>query len=277
MGKVIFLDIDGTLVTYENKIPETAVTAIRKARTAGNRVYLCTGRSEAEVYDELWDIGVDGLIGANGSYVKDGDEVVLWNHLSGDDCRHIVDWLHARGLEFYLEANSGLYGSEKFETAAEPSIKAYVGRKGKDNRHTKVRDAFPDMIFGADLFRDDVNKISFLLKSYQDYLDAEKEFQGFKVGTWGGAGETALFGDVGVKDMDKGVSVDALLRHIGADLKDTYAFGDAKVDIPMLEKCAVGIAMGNGGPEIKAAADYVTDDVEKDGLYHAFEHFGLMG
>ena len=98
--------------------------------------------------------GVDGLIGANGSYVKDGDEVILWNHLSAEDCRHIVDWLHKRGLEFYLEANSGLYGSEKFETAAEPSIKEYVGRKGRDSSHTTVRDVFPEMIFGAELYRD---------------------------------------------------------------------------------------------------------------------------
>ena len=44
----------------------------------------------------------------------------------------------------------------------------------------------------------------------------------------------------------------------------------------MLEYCHVGIAMGSGGEEIKAMADYVTDDVDKDGLYKAFVHFGLI-
>lgn len=34
--------------------------------------------------------------------------------------------------------------------------------------------------------------------------------------------------------------------------------------------------MGNGGPEIREMADYVTDSVENDGLYHAFVKFGLM-
>ena len=31
MRKIIFLDVDGTLVTYENRIPASAVTAIREA------------------------------------------------------------------------------------------------------------------------------------------------------------------------------------------------------------------------------------------------------
>lgn len=44
----------------------------------------------------------------------------------------------------------------------------------------------------------------------------------------------------------------------------------------MLEYCAFGVAMGNGGPEIRAMADDVTDTVENDGLYRAFEKLGLL-
>ncbi len=58
--------------------------------------------------------------------------------------------------------------------------------------------------------------------------------------------------------------------------EDTIAFGDAKIDIPMLDYCAIGVAMGNGGAEILAMADMVTDDVEHDGLYNAFEKLGLL-
>ena len=63
---------------------------------------------------------------------------------------------------------------------------------------------------------------------------------------------------------------------MGAKREDTAAFGDAKIDIPMLEYCAVGVAMGSGGREIKKIADYVTDDVDKGGLYKGFEHLGLI-
>ena len=40
MGKIIFLDVDGTLVDYENRLPDSAVTAVRRARENGHRVYI---------------------------------------------------------------------------------------------------------------------------------------------------------------------------------------------------------------------------------------------
>ena len=69
MSKLIFLDVDGTLVDYHNRIPESAIKAIRQAREKGNLVYVCTGRSKAEMQPELWEIGLDRMIGGNGSYV----------------------------------------------------------------------------------------------------------------------------------------------------------------------------------------------------------------
>ena len=63
MGKIIFLDVDGTLVDYENQLPDSAVAAVRRARENGHRVYICTGRSRAEIYPELWEIGLDGICG----------------------------------------------------------------------------------------------------------------------------------------------------------------------------------------------------------------------
>ncbi len=274
--KIIFIDVDGTLLNYENKLPASAREAIRQARKRGHRVYICTGRSEAEVYPEIWEIGLDGMIGGNGAYVKDGDTVVMHQMYTPEQCRHVVDWLHEHGLEFYLECNSGLYASEHFEERGNPTIKEYVARKGRDASDATVRTIFPDMIYGADLYRDDVNKISFILNSYQDHLDSIREFPDLKPGTWGGKGEIALFGDLGVKDIDKGHAIDVLLDYLGASIEDTFAFGDAKVDIPMLEKCAVGVAVGSGGEEIKAMADYVTDAVDDDGLYNAFKHFNLI-
>lgn len=275
MEKVIFIDVDGTLVDYENHLPESAVEAIRKARKNGHRVYICTGRSKAEVYQNIWDIGLDGMIGGNGSYVEDDGKVLMHQLITADQCRRIVDWLHERKLEFYLESNSGLYASEKFETAALPSIQEYSKRKGRKADIT-VRDVFPDMIFGADLYRDDLNKVSYLLNSYQDFLDTKEQFPDLQNGTWGGAKETALFGDLGVKDITKAHAIDVLLAHLRKKKEDTIAFGDAKIDIPMLEYCATGVAMGNGGEEIRAMADYITDDVDEDGLWNAFQHLGLI-
>ena len=77
MGKILFIDVDGTLVDCQTNLHESAVTAIRRARARGHRVYICTGRSKAEVYSNIWDIGLDGMIGGNGSYVEDHGTVVM--------------------------------------------------------------------------------------------------------------------------------------------------------------------------------------------------------
>ena len=76
-------------------------------------------------------------------------------------------------------------------------------------------------------------------------IELVKRFPNLQNGTWSGAGELAIF-------------------------------GDAKVDIPMFECCALSVCMGSGGEEAKAAADYVTADVDDDGLYKAFVHLGLI-
>ena len=276
-NKIIFIDVDGTLVDYENNLPESAVEAIRLARKNGHKVYICTGRSRAEVYDNIWDIGLDGMIGGNGSYVEDNNEVVMHKLITKEECIHIVDWLHERGLEFYLESNNGLFASEHFEEAGESVIQEYCKRKGKDEfDKMTVRKVFPEMIFDGELYRDDLNKVSFILSDYQDHLDSITEFPTLVANTWGGKGEEALFGDLGVKNIDKATAVECLLNHLGASKEDTIAFGDAKIDIPMLEYCVIGVAMGSGGTEIKEMADYVTDDVDKDGLYNAFKHFNLI-
>lgn len=277
MNKIIFLDVDGTLVNYENHIPESAVKAIRKARANGHKVYICTGRSKAEVYPELWEIGLDGMIGGNGSYVEHAGQVVFHKTLTKEQCTEIVNWLIEKGLEFYLESNEGLFASSHFETAADPVMQEYARRKANpDAEQITVRKAFPDMIFDGGLYRDDVNKISYILSNYQDYEEACQVFSNLQNGTWGGRGETALFGDIGLKNIDKASAISALLQHLGTSLEQTIAFGDAKVDIPMLSCCATGVAMGNGGDEIKEMADLITDDVDEDGLWNAFCKLGLI-
>lgn len=276
MSKYIFLDVDGTLVTYENHLPESAVKAIKATQAKGHKVYTVTGRSKAEMYQEILDIGFDGYIGGNGNYIESDDEVLAHKTLTADDTQRIVDWLHERGLEFYLEANSGLYASEKFEERGHQTMYDYVAYKGQPDDSMTVRKAFPEMLFGEELLRDDINKISFILNDYQDFLDAQEEFSDFKTGTWGGRGENALFGDIALAGINKQTAIKFLLEAKNVDVKDTFAFGDAKVDIPMFDICEVGVAMGSGGDEIKEVADYITTATEDDGLYNAFKHFNLI-
>ena len=279
MSKIIFLDVDGTLIDYEAKLPASAAKAVDMARANGHKVYICTGCSKAEI-EQRNLCELDGMIGGNGAYVEDHGHVVMHQGLSKEDVKHIVDWCNERHLGFYLEANSGMYCNDyMLEQGPETMIK-YAQGKGADlskakESSKKFMDGFIHLQ-GEDLYRDDVNKISFILSSYQDHLDSQKEFPHLIANTWGGKGEVALYGDLGPTGITKDNAIEVLLDYLGADQKDTISFGDAKIDLSMFECCDYNVAMGNGGKEIKEAADYITTDVNDDGLYNAFRYLNLI-
>lgn len=54
------------------------------------------------------------------------------------------------------------------------------------------------------------------------------------------------------------------------------AFGDGGNDIPIIEYAGTGVAMGNATDDVKAAADYVADTVDEDGIVTALQHFGVL-
>lgn len=277
--KIVFLDVDGTLIDYEAKCPDSAKKAVRKAREAGHKVYICTGCSKAEILQR--DLpALDGMIGGNGAYVEDDGQVVMHQGLTAQQTRDIVDWCRKRGLGLYLESNAGMFCDDNMIVQGPEAMVKYTMGKGADLSQAKDSSSqfLSQMIHlpYEDMGRDDVNKISFILSDYQDHLDSATRFPDLIANTWGGKGEHALYGDLGPAGITKKHAIEVLLTHLGADAADTISFGDAKIDLSMFELCAYNVAMGNGGPEIKAAADLVTADVNDDGLYKAFESLGLF-
>ena len=81
------------------------------------------------------------------------------------------------------------------------------------------------------------------------------------------------FVDVTAKGNTKQKGIDEIIRHFGIRLEDTIAFGDGGNDISMLRHAGIGIAMGNAADHVKAAADYVTDTVDNDGIAKAIEQW----
>ncbi len=279
MSKVIFLDVDGTLIDYEAKMPHSAGMAVEKARKNGHKVYICTGCSKAEILKRnLCDL--DGMIGGNGAYVESNGQVIMHQGLSKEDVKHIVDWCNQRKLGFYLESNSGMYCNDYMLEQGPNTMRKYILGKGASEKDAsnKSNTFISNFILlkGDDLYRDDVNKISFILSSYQDHLDSKEEFKHLVANTWGGRNEEALFGDLGPTGITKRYAIEVLLDYLHVSKEDTISFGDAKIDLSMFECCGYNVAMGNGGKEIKEAADYITDDVNRDGLYKAFEYLKLI-
>ena len=79
-----------------------------------------------------------------------------------------------------------------------------------------------------------------------------------------------------VEYPDKGTGLTYVADHLNISTDDCYAFGDSNNDISMFKAAGHGIAMGNACDELKEIAEYVTDSVNDDGIYHAFEHYHLI-
>lgn len=275
--KVVFLDIDGTLCDYNGVIPKSAKQAVRLARKNGHLIFLNTGRSKAEMDDDLLNIGFDGMICGNGNYVEVEQKVILHQPLPENIEVKIVKWLEEQHSEFFLESNNGLFASEHFKEQGLPIVRAYVQGKGQEDvSHVTVETAFPAMQYGKQLIRDDVNKISFILTKQVQPEIVKSQFPHLEFGTWGGKDEQPLFGDLRPKGISKANAIKKLLQYLNVSLTDTIAFGDAQVDVPMFELCKVGVCMGNGGQKAQERADLVTNSVMNDGLQHAFEKLSLI-
>ena len=87
---------------------------------------------------------------------------------------------------------------------------------------------------------------------------------------------TDVFADVVPLSSSKSDGIDLLCERYGIDKSQTMAIGDGGNDIDMLRYAAVGVAMGQASDEVKAAADYVTSNVDDDGVARALIHLGLL-
>lgn len=278
MKKCIFLDIDGTLVNDHGVVPESATLAVQKARENGHLVFLSTGRSKAELYEEILNIGFDGIIGAAGGYIEVGQEVILHETVNPEDVQHLVDYFNQHGIDFYLESNEGIYASKH----CKQHIRSIIDRIIEDNPDAKEeveRGFLPfhdALIEGENLVREDINKISFL----ESDMPIEKIVEQFKEkfniipSTVSALGENS--GELSILGIHKATAIVKVLEHLNLDKGNTFAYGDGMNDLEMIEFVQHGIAMGNAKDALKQAADDITGTPDEDGLFNSFRKYGLI-
>ena len=73
----------------------------------------------------------------------------------------------------------------------------------------------------------------------------------------------------------KATAINVILRRTGINLRNSYAIGDSRNDLPMLLAVPNSIAMG-GAEAIYPYVSYITDPIGEDGLFNALRHFGLI-
>ena len=274
----IFLDVDGTLVNDRGEVPESSRQAVRAARANGHLVFLCTGRSPAELWAEIVDIGFDGLIAASGAFVEIGPQVLVHRCLTAGETRHVLDFFRSRHVDFYFQANDGIYATQEVRTL----LGELIGGSVTD---ADVRAELARGLFGfvgaikvdADPYAIQITKVIYLFSPVPiDGLRAE--FAGsFEVIP----SSVPLFGpdsgEMMLPGVNKATGIDALLEHLGIDRADTLAIGDGYNDLEMIQHVATGVAMGNAPDSVKAVADEVTGTVDEDGIRQTFVRHGLIG
>lgn len=275
--RAVFLDVDGTLVNDRGLVPPSARDAVVAARGNGHQVFLCTGRSTAELWDDILGIGFDGVIAAAGGYVEHEGEVLLHRSVDVEHLRHAVAFFDRHGVEYYLEANSGLYGSRRSPERLRDLLFGGVTDEDVLAELERGLGGFIDsLVIGADPIRTDINKISFL-DSGVPFETIRAEFaETFVVHR----ATVPMFGpssgEMSIPGIHKATAIALLIAHAGISRRDTVAYGDGTNDVEMLQFVEVGVAMGNAHPSLLEVADLVTADADHDGIALSFAALGLV-
>ena len=227
---------------------------------------MCTGRSLAEARS-IGEVPIDGIIGAAGGFVLDGDTMVSHRRLSEDDVAFIEDWLRSHGFTYYLESNKGLFFDDAFYAFA---CKAWGISENSGFS------AIAHLLDQAD--RSDVNKISFRREESLPFELVTDAFgERFYVVRSSFDKPNVCAGEVSVRGVNKATAIDELLSYLDLGEVRTFGFGDSMNDFEMLDRCDEAIVMGDARhPDALKHATFVTKKVLEDGIEFALEHFGLI-
>lgn len=274
--KLIFLDIDGTLVSAMNAPSVRVTEAVRGARENGNKAFLCTGRNMAIIGEDIRRVGFDGIIASAGAHVEAGDEVLFDSLLPEETVQECLEVFHGQGIYCRIESPEGIYTDPQMEallrSAAPDAANSELIRMQREIESGIViqpYDRYPQK--GA-------YKICFTATNLEAVEETRKYLGdrfSYVVHPYGDS--SACFnGEIIPREVDKGRGMELICRYYGADLKDTVAFGDSMNDYAMMRSAGCSIAMGNACEELKDIADHVCGNVWDDGIYYEFQRMGFI-
>lgn len=270
MTRLVFLDVDGTLIDHSQQVPPSAQQAVRAAVSAGHTLILCTGRVLPEIYPWLWELGFHGIVSGNGATIRVGEQTLLDRCLPSVDVQAVTDVLDQCGAHYLWQTSTTLHPSPGFIDA----FAALADHQGGqwlaylDYVRPVVRDCVPA----------EASKCTFTLPAATGHTlaDVDRALHGRFTIIPGSVGSTAgVTGELVAAGVSKGEGVRLVARHLGVDVADVIAVGDSANDLPMFEVAGTALAMGNATPALKEAADWVSTPIHEDGLAHAFAHVGL--
>ncbi len=262
--KLVVTDIDGTLANGKGEMADADVEALQKLYRQGVKISLCTGRPAGGCRKFLKRLNMDGFhICFDGALITDStlSETVYGNTVAKNLLEQIYNLSVPKGLALELFSHSGFYVERQDDLA---------------DSHSKLL-SFP---YDVTDLREIIEREPVILACVVIDVADEKEilslFESLKSELSIGSTSSVVvpgvrFINITAKGNSKGMALTALTEHLGVSREEVIAIGDGTNDIPLLEGAGLGIAMGNAPDELKNIADFVTGDVENNGLAAALK------
>ena len=266
---VLFFDVDGTLTSFDPddmsdkdftavRPSQAVVEAFHRLRDAGHKAFICTGRPLWLIADSLRALDPAGIVAMAGATLEVDGRVVHEDCFDEDIVEELARRVADAGIEALFEANAATFSMEPVGVERPFLIGTHVVHSVEEMR-VDGRLRVGKVCLNAPNLARVANDDGFIGRN-------------FELCNTGGENR-----ELSPKGIDKGVGVTRALEYLGrTGNARTFGFGDSGNDLGMLAAVETAVAMGNAMPEVKAVADYVTDDVAHDGTVTAMRHFGLI-
>lgn len=252
--KALFLDMDGTTLNDQHEISEENLNAIQEAVKAGHDVVVTTGRPDASAVKlvekyRLDQAGCRYVISFNGGTILDyrTGEVLFSTGVPLPWLRTLADEARRQGVFLLTYA-----GAKVVAEADTDALDFYTKRTGLESL------VVPDMV---DVLEREPGKALLVDLHGQEamirYMESMKEWSGDKLDMYFSSRELL---EIVPKGINKGNAVRAYCEMFHIPISGTIAAGDEQNDLPMILTAGVGCAMANAVEEVKAAADYITEN-----------------
>lgn len=251
--KLVALDVDGTLMTYDEFLSEEICDVVSDLRAAGHQVVLATGRPLVALLPVARLLGIDDgwVVCSNGSVtarVAPGtangfvlDDVVMFDpHQALRVMREHMP-LAKVAVE---EIGVGYWVNEVFPERNLHGLHTVLEFEELSGRET-ARVVAADAQVPSRAFQEELRLLG-LVDTY------------FTIGG-------TRWMDVAPHGVTKASALERLRALMGIDREHTVAIGDGGNDVDMLAWAGRGVAMGHAEAQVIAAADEVTGSILDDG------------
>ncbi|MEK5037009.1 Cof-type HAD-IIB family hydrolase [Sporosarcina sp. FSL K6-3457] len=254
--KVVFFDLDGTLLNENKVVLESSKKAIRALQDKGIYTAISTGRSPLMFDWLLEELNISSYVSMNGQHVIFEGEEIYANPMD-PDMIHDLSTIAQRNGDGLAYSNHQMI---KVNAEMHPFI--YPSYEGLRLDYPLVEMDFykHSPVYQVQLYCERKDTQMYIQR-YADYTFID----------WGDYGS-----DVLPKGSSKAVGVQKMLEKLGVQKENSYAFGDGTNDFEMLAFVGTGIAMENAVPELKAQADFVTTSCSEDGILNGLVSVGLL-